>query len=133
MQKTPFWAALASGLIIMASAAGPAPAFAQAAPLPTSGTFWACEPGFTLQTSGNAARCIKPGQRVVTDPGPCAPPSRKQIDYRGEVDACVAGVIAGDMVCLDPTTKIEVRRGTDVCVKNTEPTIRQPASRITRG
>jgi hypothetical protein len=33
---------------------------------------------------------------------------------------------------LDPTTKKEVRRGLDVCVKNTEPTFRQPASRIIR-
>jgi len=132
VQKTSFWAALAVGSIIMTSAAGPAPAFAQTAPLPTTGQFWACEPGFTLQTSANAARCIKAGERVETNPGNCVAPSQKRIDHRGLVDACVAGPIAGDMVCLDPTTRIQVRRGIDVCVKNTPPTIRQPTSRVTR-
>jgi hypothetical protein len=102
----------------------PASALAQTAPLPSSGTYWACEPGFTPQTSGNAARCIKPGERIETNSGNCAPPSQKWIDYRELVDACVVGPIAGDMACLDPTTKKEVRRGMDVCVKNTEPTFR---------
>ena len=132
MQKQSLWAVVAAGSIMMAHAAAPVPAFAQNADLPTSGQFWACDPGFTLQTSGNAARCIKAGERVETNPGNCVLPSQKRIDYRGQVDACVAGVIAGDMVCLDPTTRMEVRRGIDVCVKNTGPTIRQPNSRITR-
>lgn len=110
----------------------PAPVLAQNAALPTSGQFWACDPGFTLQTSGNAVRCIKPGERIETNPGNCVMPSQKRVDYRGNTDACVAGVIAGDMVCLDPTTRIEVRRGLDVCVKNTGPTTRQPSIRIQR-
>lgn len=132
MQKTSFRAVLAAASMIIATTAAPMPVLAQNDDLPTSGQFWACDPGFTLQTSGNAVRCIKAGDRVETNPGNCAPPSQKRIDYRGLVDACVAGPIAGDMVCLDPTTRIDVRRGIDVCVKNTGPTIRQPASRITR-
>ncbi|GAB4471071.1 MAG: hypothetical protein OHK0018_00630 [Erythrobacter tepidarius] len=130
MQKKPLWAVFAAASIMTVQATAPLPALAQSAALPTSGQFWACDPGFTLQTSGNAARCIKSGERVETYPGNCVLPSQKRI--RGQVDACVAGPIAGDMVCLDPTTRIEVRCGIDVCVKNTQPTIRQPASRITR-
>lgn len=108
-------------------------AFAQTGNLPTTGRFWACDPGFTLQTSaGEAARCIKAGERVETNPGNCAPPSQKRIDYRGNVDACVAGPIAGDLVCLDPTTRKLVRAGIDTCVKDTEPTIRQPSNQVTR-
>jgi hypothetical protein len=127
----PFRLVFAAAPLLIA-AAGSAPAFAQSANLPTSGQFWGCDPGFTIQTSGNAARCIKAGQRVETNPGECAPLTQKRLDYRGNVDACVAGPIAGDMVCLDPTTRIEIRRGPDVCVKNTEPTIRQPSARLTR-
>ena len=132
MQKKSFWAALAFGSIMMTSAAGPAPALAQTAPLPTSGDFWSCDPGFTLQTSNNAVRCIKAGGQVETNPGNCIAPSQKRLDYRGQVDACVAGPIAGDLVCLDPTTRMSVRAGADVCVKTVAPTIRQPTIKITR-
>lgn len=132
MQKKSLWAVLAAASIMTVQGVAPLPALAQSDSLPTDGQFWACDPGFTLQTSANAARCIKAGQRVETNPGNCVLPAQKRLDYRGLVDACVAGPIAGDMVCLDPTTRKEVRRGIDVCVKNTAPTIRQPASRVTR-
>jgi hypothetical protein len=110
-----------------------APVLAQtSSTLPTTGPYWACDPGFTLQVSVNAARCIKAGTRTETNPGLCAPPSQKRLDYRGLVDACVAGPIAGDMVCLDPTTRIKHQKGRDVCVKTTEPVIRQPSARVNR-
>ena len=125
--------ALAAVPMLAVAASMPVPTLAQNASLPTSGEFWTCDPGFTLQTSNNAVRCIKPAGRVQTNPGNCAFPSVKRIDHRGQVDACVAGVIAGDMVCLDPTTRIEIRRGADVCVKNVGPVTRQPANKIRRG
>lgn len=119
--------------MLMTMAAGVAsPALAQTSSLPTTGEYWACEHGFTLQVSVNAARCIKAGTRTETNPGLCAPPSQKRLDYRGLVDACVAGPIAGDMVCLDPTTRIKHQKGRDVCVKTTAPIIRQPSARVNR-
>lgn len=127
-----FRIALAAGPLVLMGAAGPAPALAQTAALPTTGDFWTCDPGFTLQTSNNAVRCIKPGGQVETNPGNCVAPSQKRLDYRGQVDACVAGPIAGDLVCLDPTTRMSVRPGADVCVKSVAPTIRQPSIKITR-
>jgi hypothetical protein len=121
---------LLAALVLAASAS--TAAIAQTENLPTTGQFWACDPGFTFQTSGNAARCIKAGQSKETNPGNCAPPSEKRIDYRGLTDACVAGPIAGDLVCFDPTTRKLVRKGMDICVKDTDPTIRQPSASITR-
>lgn len=97
-----------------------------------AGDFFACNSGFTFQEKDNAARCFKEGREIATDPGACAPPSQKRVDHRDNVDACVAGPIAGDMVCLDPRTRIKIRKGVDTCVRSENDEILPPNRRVSR-
>jgi hypothetical protein len=87
-------------------------------PSPGSGDYFGCQNGWRLEvyptTNPRLARCVRNNQSEF-DPGNCAPGFAKRLDHRGNVDACVAGPIAGDLVCLDPATRMVVRKGKDVC------------------
>lgn len=95
--------------------------------------YWTCEsPAYRFEVKADAARCYREGAKQSFEPARCAAPAAKIIDHRAKVDACVSGPIAGDLVCLEPGTRIEIGVGADRCIRYGTADIRAPGKQVTR-
>lgn len=104
------------------------------APLPSlAADYWTCEsPAYRFEVKADAARCFREGVKQSFEPARCAAPATKIVDHRDKVDACVSGPIAGDLVCVEPGTRIEIGAGADRCIKYGAADIRPPGKQVTR-
>ncbi len=119
-----FFAACAALAVVAVALVSPPATRTAAADIAES--YFKCQSGYSLQTSGQNVRCYKVGATQTIMPS-CAPGTALVQNVVGNADRCRAANGQNFAYVCPPTHPAEVRAKQDMCVRKDPPSIIAPA------